>query len=281
MSTRRVRKEGTIDFSPPGIQYKQERIKIIDKVFILTTIDKPGSILLYVGGYEIYCIDAQVLKTVDGHFQEEGLLNKIRSDIVCSVDNDFTEGEDTHKIMIFIMTYIKDNFVGVKTLKFNDMSKRKCDNNTYVNLAAMKYFTVGKTWYEDKFNAIIHPSNEQLYKNMGILIQRKKEVLSWEDCRKIFLPSVGLPYEESKMKKIYEDSKTWQEFFKTILDNEGISKLCIWLTTNDWFFNFVNYVSFNISAFQFLITIKQYTIDYEILPSVGGRRRTRKRRPFP
>jgi hypothetical protein len=276
MSTRRVRKEGTIDLPSSDIQHKQERVKIIDRIFILTIIDKPGSILLYVGGYDIYCIDVVIFKKIDGGFQEEALLNKIRSDIVCTVDKNFKESEDTYRIMLFIMTYIKDNFKGVNTLKLTDMSTRKCDNNAYVNLAAMKYFTVGKTWYQDKFNASIHPKNEMFYNSMGKEIQKVKDSLTWEDCRRIFLPIEGLPYEESKMKEIYEKSKTWQEFFKTILDNKGISNLCIWLSTKEWFEGFINYVSFNIFTVQFLVSIDKFTIEYHILPPIGGKRRTRK-----
>jgi hypothetical protein len=58
-------------------------------------------------------------------------------------------------IMKLALTYVFDNYPEVEVLKFKDFSTKECDNGSKVNLAAMKYLTVGKTWYEDKFGAFL------------------------------------------------------------------------------------------------------------------------------
>lgn len=130
-------------------------ISIGSKKMIMTIHETDRSIKLYIGNKTVYCIDVLLEKAITGELYDTGYLSKIRWDKVCSLDNEFEKGKDSVMLVKLIISYINSNYPSVKKLRFTDLSTKECDDGSSINLAALKYLTLGKTWYEDKFGASI------------------------------------------------------------------------------------------------------------------------------
>jgi hypothetical protein len=286
--TRRVKRQGTIE--PPLDVIKTVREKVIvegiygntirKKVMIITTYETINTITIYIGNRDIYCIDVQLLKDNETNTVNTGYLTKARWDSVCSIEEPFSNGADTIIMIKLLVTYIHDNYPNVSELLFNDMSTKTCDDGNSVSLAAMKVFTDGKTWYESHFDISIDPNNKYIYDTMKENITIKKQEITF-DKFSMYSNINYLQISNDKLNKLYNNSQTWQEFFSKIRDEIGVSKLCIWLSKNNWFDIFLNTIlKVNISTIQFMLTIKKYNeIKYRIVNNVGGKyRRTKKNR---
>lgn len=278
MSSRRPKLEGLIEMPKETIHTTRYKINAEGKSMILTIFETTNSITFYLGGYKIYCIDAQIIKLKPGTFLDEGNLSKVRYDMKCSTlrpENEkeaaFEKGKDTSMILRLMMTYIKDNYPDVKALTFTDLSTRKCDNGVSVSLSAMKLFIDGKTWYEDHFGAKISPKFEPVYTSIMNDANEKKRKLSWDDFYDSFIASTTLPLEKEKMKQLYNKADSWQEFFKNIRDSIGISALCVWFSQYSWFeLAFLKYLKFSLFNFSFLLTTSDFSQEYSIEPFTGG-----------
>ena len=250
-----------------------------NKKLIITTYNLDSSIQIYIGSETIYCIDAQLFKANDGTIMEMGLLNKLRWDAACSTN--FEQGRDTVMILELLMTYIHDTYPGVAYLKFTDLSTKRCDNGTPVSLAAMKFFTSGRTWYESRFHAVIAPQDEARYVQMVSRINSIKMNTSWNMVKNQIHIST-LPISESDLQNKYDTSDTWQEWFSWILDQmtaknaaKAHSQFCIWLSEKGWFDRFINaFVEFNLFDMKFLIHPSHFALPYTV--QKGGQRRTQK-----
>ena len=245
---------------------------------ILTVFEELNSLTFYLGGYKVYCVDAQIVKLTPTVFLDEGYLSKVRYDTQCStlrVENEkeaiFEKGKDTSMILRLMMTYIKNTYPQVKTLTFTDLSTKKCDNGASISLSAMKLFIDGRSWYEDHFGAKIIPKMEQVYRSIIDDANEKKRQLKWSDFYEYFIINTTPPMETKKIESFYNESQTWQEFFKKIRDDIGVSALCIWFSQNYWFEKaFLKYVKFNLLNFSFLLTIADFSQEYTIEPFTGG-----------
>jgi hypothetical protein len=277
MSTRRVKKPGSI-IKPSGvINTKREIIDVSGKSMILTQFETPRSFTIYIGGDDIYCIDAQVTRDLTGKFNPEGYLTKVRWDMDCSLDKDFQEGKDTQMITQLALTYIKKSFPDVKEISFSDVSERRCDNGASVSLSAMKYITDGQTWYESHFNATIHPRNKESYENMKKDIDTLKQITPWEDFSERWLRLQDIDISKEELQTIYNSSDTWQDFFKEIRSRIGVSAFCIWLSKEQWFKYFMeDFLKFNVLGVRYLLTVDTFNVPYTIV-SGGKRRVTRSR----
>lgn len=286
--TRRVKRQGLIE--PPRGVIKTTLEKVIvestvnnktrKKVMIITTFECETSIMINIGNREIYCIDCTLLKNTISGIYDTGLLTKARWDIDCSIGDPFSKGDDSIMIIKLLLTYIKDKYPNVKELLFTDMSTKTCDNGSSVNLAAMKVFTDGKTWYESHFDVKMEKQYKDLYDNMKNEANIKKELISFEGFIGYTNQSINkISISSDEMEKQYNISKTWQEFFSYICSKIGISKFCIWLGSNNWFDNFVFAVlKFHTLSIQFIFEPKKYdNISYKIVNIMnGGYRKTRK-----
>jgi hypothetical protein len=282
--TRRVKRQGLIE--PPQDVIKTIREKVIvetlvknklrKKIMIITIFECETSITLNIGNSEIYCIDCTILKNNTGIY-DTGILTKARWDIDCSIGDPFEKGDDSIIIIKLLLTYIKDKYPSVKQLLFTDMSTKTCDDNSSVNLAAMKVFTDGKTWYETHFDVIMDKKYEELYNNMKKDANEKKSSMIFENFIG-YINNNNIPINIDEMKIQYDNSKTWQLFFSYIRNKIGISKYCIWLSKNGWFDNFTNAVlKFHTLSIQFIFEPKKYDISYKILNSFGGNYRITKK----
>jgi hypothetical protein len=288
MSTRRVKRQGLIEPPRDIISTKREKItfegtikeKYTKKTMIITTYETINTIIIYIGSSDIYCIDVQLLKDNVTNTIDIGTLRKARWDSICSLDEPFKNGIDTIIMIKALILYINDNYSNIKYLLFNDMSTRVCDDGNSVSLAAMKFLTDGKTWYEDHFDISIDEYNSKLYKHIKDNINDIKTQLSF-DKFSMYSNIKYLNISDEILREEYNNSHTWQEFFSFIRDKIGISKLCIWLSKNNWLDIFIfTILKMNISSIQFMLDIKKYdNISYKIVNTTGGNYRiTRKRR---
>lgn len=286
MSTRKAKRQGTIE--PPRGLLKTTREKVVvdtiinnkprKKIMIITTYESQNSITIYIGNRDIYCIDAQILKNSYSGIYETGLLTKARWDMECSLDEPFKKGVDSIIIIKLLLTYIKDKYPTVKELLFTDMSTKECDNGSSVNLAGMKVFTDGKTWYETHLDVTMDDIHKNQYNIMKEYAEKKKKELSFNTFMSFTNTSINkLPIPEEILEEKYNTSSTWQEFFSFIRNSIGVEKYCIWLSTNSWFDNFIFAVlKFQTLGIQFIFEPKQYNISYTIMGNIGGRNKTLK-----
>jgi len=300
MSTRRVRRKGMIEEPRGIIKTTKERVyvegviekkkrtddgtiqiekRIRKKTFILTIFELEQSYQLYIGNYDVFCIDVQLFKGDENH-AVTGILTKARWDKDCSLDDPFEKGDDSILIIRFLMSYIKKQYPYVKDVIFNDMSTKECDNGGSVNLAGMKVLMDGHTWYEEHFEATMYEPYRELYNKLKENITSYKQKMSFDTFSGYAKPSnTGIPVEE--IRALYDASKTWQAFFSGMREKLGISKLCIWLSHNGWFNLFIDSVlRFNTMSIQFVLetSTSNYDITYRVIHTNGGKRTKRKRR---
>jgi hypothetical protein len=176
-----------------------------------------------------------------------------------------------------LVMYIKDHYSNVKYLLFNDKSTKTCDDGNSVSLAAMKFLTDGKTWYEDHFDISFDDFNKSIYEKIKKNIITIKNQLSF-DTFSMYSNIKYLNISDDILREAYNNSNTWQGFFSFIRNKIGISKLCIWLSRNNWLDIFLNTIlKMNLSSIQFMLNIKQYdNMSYRIVNTTGGTRITMK-----
>lgn len=286
MSTRRVKRQGTIDPPQDVINIKREKVfveglinnTIRKKTMIITTYETINTIVIYIGNRDIYCMDVQLLKDTLNTITT-GYLTKARWDISCSIGEPFEKGSDTIIMIKLLVTYIKDNYPHILQLLFNDMSTKSCNDNSSVSLAAMKLLTDGQTWYETHFDTSMDILNKYIYTTIKENITKKKRELSF-DVFSIYSNINILQIPNNTLRQLYNTSNNWQDFFSNIRDIIGISQFCIWLSNHNWLDIFVHTIlKINISTLQFALNIKKYDeIQYNIVNNTGGKYRTTKKK---
>lgn len=269
--------EGKIPIPKLNTDIKRYNISVGDKNMIMTIHQTETSITFYCGNRTVYCIDIQLLKKANGQLYDTGNLTKIRWDRVCSLNDDFRKGTDSIMLLKLLIQYIHNNYSTVVTLRFTDFSTKQCDDGSSINLAALKYLTVGKTWYEEHFGASVDEDSIIFYRELESKIQKKKTDTPWEQLKTVIpVNKLGIPIEE--LESLYNQSNSWQVFFNTILTKLGKQELCI--KFSPWFNNFVSgYLRMSYISLSYCLPVSNIGIDYKISEyKNGGRRRRVTRR---
>jgi hypothetical protein len=271
MSTRRAKRQGTIEEPRGTIQTIIEKVIVNKKTMIITSYICERSITIYIGSYNIYCIDAQIFKDATNKILPDVLLSKIRWDGECSLYDPFESGSDTVMILKLLLTYLKDKYPDIKKVYFTDVSTRHCDNGYPVNLAAMKIFTDGISWYETHFNAKLEDRYKTQYNDMITYANTIKKNTSWESFKNYtYLKNISIT--EDELITYYNSSNIWQDFFYKIRDKIGVSQYCIWLSEKGWFDAFLfSVLKFNTMSIQYYIEPQLFNISYNIITNKGGR----------
>ncbi len=241
---------------------------------LLTIYESSRMIKLFMGGHDRWCINVELIKDELGQVKPLGYLIKVRYDILCSLDSNFTRGNDTKQIVKTMIQYIVNNYPSVKELSFTDISTKTCDNQTDVNLAIMTYLYTGMTWYEKNFSAYIsEQSKDELLKYENKLNNAK--IIPWEIMSNtIYIPN-DFPFTQIEIKELYEKSQTFIEFFKVIYDNLEIADFCIYISS--WIDSFVAKYFNNLQGLTYIMPIKSYDVLYKLEEyQRGGKRFTRK-----
>lgn len=272
-----TKREGQIpDPKDPATVPMRKLVKVNNKTMVMTFHETPHSITIYVGNRTTYCIDVQIMKDTSnpGHYKPIGLFNRIRYDNQCSLGANFQKGIDTNMILKFIVTYIFRSHNDVKDMRFVDVSTKTCDNGIPVNLGLMTYLWSGKSWYQKNFGAYIEEPLNTIFNQKEQEFQNKKKEISWEIMNSNMTHPLPLP--EDEMKALYENSDTWQAFFKPIYDKIGVAKFCNFIS--GWIDQFLlQYLQFGLANMMYLLPIKDYEIEYTISNYTGGTRRVKRK----
>ena len=273
--------EGKVPTPRAGTLVIKKTIKIGNKSLLMTTHESNSSIIIYIGGHDTYCIDAQILKPSSKEPVTIGNLTKIRFDVNCSLEHNFVRGFDTNMILKLLLTYIHDIYPTTKAMRFSDASTQTCDNGFSVDLSEMLYLITGKTWYEKNFGAYLDGYSLENFKTLETGFQAKKSTISWEMMKDII--TTDLPLTDDEMKQLYDSAVTWQDFFGGLSEKIGIPEMCNFMAP--WLHRFIQqYFRFNFMANTYMIPVGDYKIPYTVLEYKnirGGRRFTRKRVKLP
>lgn len=254
-------------------------VKFNNKTAVMTIDESDVSYTIYIGNPEIYCIDSLIEKPKYSDSPETGHLSKIRYDSECSLEHDFERGVDTNNLLKILLTYIARNFKQVKSLTFQDLSTRDCDNGMPVNLALMTYLWKGQTWYQKNFGAYLEGYNKERFDTLEKKFQEKKKngLVTW-NIMKNMMP-LDLPLPEDEMKQYFESAEIWQEFFKPIVDKIGIAAFCNFIS--GWIDRFIlQFFNVPFISIQYNLPVKEYNdIQFTISDYVrGGKSKTRRRK---
>jgi hypothetical protein len=257
-------------------------LKYGKKTFKLSIYETTDCITLFIGGNNLFCIDAFLYKPdspfsrIPGFNLNEAVLSHIYYNSDCTLNKNFERGTDTLNILSLLISYIKDNYKHVTTINLNDTSFRECDNGQIVELSEMSYIRTGKTWYETHFDAKLKDEDRDIFLKIERNFQNKKENISW-NMMKNFITG-ELPLSDNILAEMYNTAKTWQEFFGTLSNKIGISKFCIFVAP--WLHRFIlTVMDYNFSNVKYTIDIKNIPyIDYTSSNQQGGKRQTLKKR---
>ena len=253
-----------------GTVTKKTILKVGSKSLLLTIHENAFSIMLYIGGHDLYCVNVFLSKSDN---LISGDLVHIYYNVNCSLEHNFQRGIDTNMIICLLMSYISRMYPLIETLKFNDASFRVCDNKYIVELPQMNYITSGKTWYEKHFGVYLDTKEKERFLEYERKFQAAKKTTSWAYFRS-FITS-ELPFSEEEAEKLYDSVDSWQEFFRPVLDKIGISQFCIfvspWLNTF-----FLKFFKKSFVSFDYLMPITNSVKFTETQYVHGGQRFTRK-----
>jgi hypothetical protein len=178
-------------------------------------------------------------------------------------------------ILLLLVSYIRDNYPHVSTIRFTDTSSKTCDNGHTVELPLMQYIRTGKTWYESNFHAYLDESDAIKFKSEEASFQRLKNAIEWETMKSYI--SGDLPLPEEEIQDLFNNAKTWQDFFGPLSNKIGISAFCIFVAP--WIHRFTGSLfRFNFGSARYIMPLDKLShIEYTASNYVrGGRRYTRK-----
>ncbi len=263
---------------PPEVK----QLKVGSKSLKLSLYETFDSYIFFIGGHDLYCIEAMIYKPTSpfvirlGYPLHIGRLVQIYYNVNCSLEKNFQRGIDTNNILRVLCSFIRKRFQYVKELTFTDASSRTCDNGQDVELAEMSYLRTGQTWYEKNYGAYLHEDSYIPFMKMQDKLERAR-MLQWDDFNH-HIPNISY-VKELDLKRLYESTSSWQEFFGQLSDKIGISEFCIFVAPwmHDFFKSATN-TSF--SSFIYVLPINGVpVIEYdEMNYTRGGRSFTRKQR---
>ena len=271
-----IKREGDypIGLSPS----KRIALKIDNHTIIQTIYESKSHIDIYLGGVKRWCIYCTIHKE-NNKIKEEGFLVKIRYDMLCSVEEKIQSGGDIKKLLQLLIQYIYDTYPDVKYLSFSDLSTRRCNNESNINLAVMTYLYLEKTWYEKNFDATIAQHSKGVLDDIIIKLNKSKIRSPWSVVKDMIYNYKELPFTEQELEELYNDvsySKTngvtitsWKDFFEPIFNKIGISQFCIFVSP--WLDNFIIQYFNNLMGLTYQMPIKETTLKYTKSEFTGGR----------
>ena len=248
--------------------------------FLLVTYESQKTINIYVGGHDKWCINAELIKR-DTVIQPLGYLIKLRYDIYCSLEHSYTKGKDTKQLLFFLVQYINNKYPQVKELLFNDMSTKECISdhsiNAEVNLAVMTYLYSEKTWYEKASGAFAAPQSEKEFVTIKSKFRKAKET-PWDIMSATIKNHEQYSgHSDNELETLYQNSKSWKEFFEPIYKKIDISDFCVFISI--WLDSFILKYFNNLQSLTFIMPIKDYGITYTPQDYIKGGRSITRRRP--
>jgi hypothetical protein len=260
---------------------KRMALKIDNHTVILTVYESLSDIDIYLGGVKRWCIHCSIHKD-NNKIKQEGFLVKIRYDMLCSVEEKIQSGGDITKLLKLLIQYIYDTYPDVKFLSFNDLSRRRCDNDSTVNLAVMTYLYSEKTWYEKNFDASIAQQSYHVFDDIIKKWNKSKIETPWHVVKSLIYNYNSIPFTEQELETLYDYKdlsvtktrdeikiSSWKDFFKPIFTKIGIAQFCIFISP--WLDKFIIQYFNNLMGLTYQMPIKETGLKYTINPFIGGR----------
>jgi len=257
---------------------KRFALKIDNQTIILTIYESKSDIDIYLGGIKQWCIHSTIHRDKNNKIKEDGYLVKIRYVMLCSIEEKIQAGGDIKKLLQLLIQYIYDTYPEVKYLSFNDLSTRRCNNETNVNLAVMTYLYSEKTWYEKNFDVTIGQQSKVALDDIIIKLNKSKISTSWSEIKDTMYNYKVLPFTEQELETLYTDlsdvtnddkKKKWIDFFEPIFKRIGIAQFCIFIST--WLDKFIIQYFNNLMGLTYQMPIKETGVKYTKTDFVGGR----------
>lgn len=161
----------------------------------------------------------------------EALYNCVLEDDAEDLFSKYSFGKE---LLEWVIEYIKTEFKHVKFLELDDQSYIPCNRETNETLDLLTYSIAvnKKTWYELHFNAFIN--DKQLYEKYNKQIQvYSLESTKSDNWDTFFLKNFTSMYardtilqNEGLYKNMYEESKTFPEFFRKLANAVGKEEKC-------------------------------------------------------
>jgi len=274
---------------------KRVALKIDNHTIIQTIYETNSDIDIYLGGVKRWCIHCTLHKE-NNKIKEKGFLVKIRYDMLCSVEEKIKAGGDIKKLLQLLIQYIHDSYPDVKYLSFSDLSTRRCDNESTVNLAVMTYLYSGETWYEKNFDVTIAEQSKDTLDEIIKIFNKSKINTPWSVIKSTIYNYKELPFTEKELEtlydykelpklteqeleKVYKDVSfaetkgikvtSWKDFFEPIFIRIGIERFCIFISP--WLDRFISQYFNNLMGLSYDMPIKPTNIKYTKSEFVGGR----------
>lgn len=255
-------------------------IRVGKKSLKLTVYDNTETITIFLGGHDLFCIDA-FFYTPESTFAKYGMdftrctLSHIYHNLACSLEHNFQKGVDTKMILHLLISYVKTHYPYIRTISFNDTSFRTCENGAHVELTDMSFIRTGKTWYEAHFHAYVEEPYAAKFHQAEISFQERKKIYTWGMMKSYIISD--LPIKEEDMKNRFESAATWQDFFGPLSEEIGMAEFCTFVAP--WLHRFLH------TNLDFAFSFAQYSIPIDKIEAIaftesaymrGGKRFTRR-----
>lgn len=214
---------------------KTETIKVGKYRFIITeTIAKRDNIVIIhsfkIGGRYDNCIT--VSYTYNGLQPIHAKIAFIEYKPECSFDIDLERNGGTVIMLKALLKYVYNKIPAVNKFYLDDMSHIDCINEAKTKPLNLAYLSIAYnscTWYEKHFGAVM--SDEMLYSRY----KAKLAFLTNPEYKLDFVTFLQIakppPSQFDYLQNIYENAKTYRDFFKSIPFNDKCEILQPWLNT--------------------------------------------------
>lgn len=224
--------------------------------FLLTMYVSDISYIIYIGGPESYCIQAQVNKRgttfekIPEFSPDVAYIHSVYYDSLCALNKPFQKGKDTRDIFLLTLSLLHTMFRYVKYVRFTDKSMKECDNGAFMSLPLMHYLQDGHTWYQHRFGAVMSSEDKTKLDNAQQKLLNKK--ISWDLLDSMM--RTELPISKENMKRLFESSSDIFDFFHKLYHTIKASKFCIFLSP--WIEHFMNtYFGFDFQGVKYTISL--------------------------
>jgi hypothetical protein len=232
--------------------------------------------MIYVGGINSWCIEIQIFP--DSPIAQ---MPKIAYDEHCSLNGRLKRGIGVLGLLALAISYIQKEFPHITKIQFDDCSYRECVEGQNIELAYFYYALYGETWYMNKIGArFLNESDKTRFELSTNTFQQLKNEMTWEMYDQYV--NTAHPLAVDEMRTLYDNSKTWINFFQSIKHRVEIEDLCLYMAP--WISNFIkNKTKLYFGGIPFILDIpnpKLGSVEFDVRPYVsnGGKytRRNRK-----
>lgn len=114
----------------------------------------PDKYIIQYGGIKKSCVYITIYRKADEADRSQAQLEGISYDQKCSLEENLAVGSGTITMLKVALSFTRRLFPFVTSFRFKDTSMITCKNKVKVSLACSHFVKYGKTWYQDKYDAV-------------------------------------------------------------------------------------------------------------------------------